>query len=163
MAQIPSGTKFIGIDASVPTSLERNGKRINDMTEFYTVEDIISNVGENLTLEQARQNGNFVDGDIMLGDAVSILPDPSGGGYYLGDAELGALVIGNNGYLTIRTDLTVNPTSKGLIGNVDFSANYDDKTYVQKIYVDNPETLINVLNNADATQLETIKTILGII
>jgi hypothetical protein len=44
MAQIPSGTKFIGIDASVPTP-ELNGKRINDKTEHYTVEDIAAFVG----------------------------------------------------------------------------------------------------------------------
>jgi hypothetical protein len=44
MAQIPSGTKFIGIDASVPTP-ELNGKRINDKTEHYTVEDIAAFAG----------------------------------------------------------------------------------------------------------------------
>lgn len=45
MAQIPNGTKFIGIDASVPTSPERNGKRINDKTEHYTIEDLQNTIG----------------------------------------------------------------------------------------------------------------------
>jgi hypothetical protein len=44
MATIPAGTKFIGIDASVPTP-ELNGKRINDKTEHYTVEDIAAFAG----------------------------------------------------------------------------------------------------------------------
>lgn len=45
MAIIPVGTKFIGIDASVPTSPERNGRRINDKAEHYTVDDIAAFVG----------------------------------------------------------------------------------------------------------------------
>ena len=56
MAQIPNGTKFLGVDSSLADLTERNGTRVNSKTEFYTVEDIISNAGENLTLEQARQN-----------------------------------------------------------------------------------------------------------
>jgi hypothetical protein len=39
MAVIPSGTKFLGIDASVPTP-ELNGARINSKTEHYTIEDL---------------------------------------------------------------------------------------------------------------------------
>jgi hypothetical protein len=44
MAEIPSGTKFIGIDASIPTP-ELNGTRVNNKTQHYTVEDIASFVG----------------------------------------------------------------------------------------------------------------------
>jgi hypothetical protein len=45
MAQIPSGTKFLGVDPSVPTSPERNGRRINDKSEHYTVDDIAAFAG----------------------------------------------------------------------------------------------------------------------
>lgn len=39
----------------------------------------------------------------------------------------------------------------------------DDFSYVQKIYVENPQTLINTLTNCNTAQLDEIKTILGII
>jgi len=55
--------------------------------------------------------------------------------------------------------------SVGLYSNNDYSE--IDPTnkliYAQRSYVENPETLINALNNCDSTQLDTIKTILGII
>jgi hypothetical protein len=44
MATIPSGTKFIGINASIPTP-ELSGKIINNKTEHYTVEDLVATVG----------------------------------------------------------------------------------------------------------------------
>jgi hypothetical protein len=44
MATIPNGTKFIGIDASIPTP-ELNGKTINNKTQHYTVEDLAATVG----------------------------------------------------------------------------------------------------------------------
>jgi hypothetical protein len=44
MAVIPSGTKFLGIDASVPTP-ELNGARINSKTEHYTIEDLANAAG----------------------------------------------------------------------------------------------------------------------
>jgi len=44
MAQIPNGTKFLGIDASVPTP-ELNGTRINNKTEHYTIEDLVNRIG----------------------------------------------------------------------------------------------------------------------
>ena len=39
MATIPVGTKFLGVDSSVPTP-ELNGRTINNKTEYFTVEDI---------------------------------------------------------------------------------------------------------------------------
>jgi len=63
---------------------------------------------------------------------------------------------------------------EGLRSSVDYvqtqeidGSGIDELDYVQKryvkYYVDNPETLINTLNNCNPTQLDTIKTILGII
>ena len=59
-----------------------------------------------------------------------------------------------------------------LVGNSDYTAGLrgiyycsEDITYLdctQKSYVDNPQTLINTLNNCNYTQLNEIKTILGI-
>lgn len=43
MAQIPSGTKFIGIDASIPTP-ELSGARVNSKTQHFTIEDIVGEV-----------------------------------------------------------------------------------------------------------------------
>ena len=54
-------------------------------------------------------------------------------------------------------------SSKGLRGAFDYSANITDLDYTQKIYVDNPKTLINTLSNCNSTQLDEIKTILGIV
>jgi hypothetical protein len=44
MAEIPNGTKFIGIDSSIPTP-ELNGSRINSKTQHYTIEDIAAFAG----------------------------------------------------------------------------------------------------------------------
>lgn len=53
--------------------------------------------------------------------------------------------------------------NKGLYAEAYYGANYDDNTYVQKKYVDDPEVFIQLLNNADSTQLATIKGLLGIV
>jgi len=89
-----------------------------------------------LTLEQVRQNGNLIEGDIILEDGVSILPKEGGGSYFLGDVEKGAIGVSVSGSLDVRADLSVNPDFKGFTGAEDYSANYDDKTYVQKKWVD---------------------------
>jgi len=39
MANIPSGTKFLGLPSSYPTQ-EKKSKRINDSSEYYTIDDI---------------------------------------------------------------------------------------------------------------------------
>jgi len=67
--------------------------------------------------------------------------------------------------ITIFRNNGQNLNFKGLEGSHDFSS--IDPTnkliYAQRSYVERPETLINALNNCDSTQLDTIKTILGII
>ena len=60
-----------------------------------------------------------------------------------------------------------------LVGNSDYTAGLrgiyycsEDIIYLdctQKINVDNPKTLINTLNKCNSTQLNEIKTILGIV
>ena len=47
MATIPSGTKFLGLDSSVPTP-ELNGSTINKKTQHYTIEDIVGSVSSGL-------------------------------------------------------------------------------------------------------------------
>jgi len=44
MATIPNGTKFLGLDSSVPTP-ELNGSTINKKTQHYTIEDIAAVAG----------------------------------------------------------------------------------------------------------------------
>jgi hypothetical protein len=39
MANIPSGTKFLGLPSSYPTQ-EKKSKRVNDNSEYYTIDDI---------------------------------------------------------------------------------------------------------------------------
>ena len=39
MAEIPSGTKFLGVGSSVPTP-ELSGTAINSKTQYYTIEDL---------------------------------------------------------------------------------------------------------------------------
>lgn len=64
---------------------------------------------------------------------------------------------------------TTNPNSVGLVGVTDFSdrttgdLSQDKRVYTQRSYVEKPQTLINALSNCDSTQLDEIKTILGII
>lgn len=69
-------------------------------------------------------------------------------------------IITNNSFVNIETS-GANPS--GLRGDADYSANITDLDYIQKVYVDNPQTLINTLNNCNSTQLDEIKTILGIV
>lgn len=44
MATIPNGTKFLGLDSSIPTP-ELNGRTINNKTAHYTIEDIAAVAG----------------------------------------------------------------------------------------------------------------------
>jgi hypothetical protein len=98
---------------------------------YALVEDL-----EDLTLEQVRQNGNLVEGDIVMSDAVSILPIEDGGGYYLGDVSLGAIQIGVNGLLMVQANSNTN--FKGLESDTDFSSIDPENPliYAQRSYVD---------------------------
>lgn len=121
---------------------------------------------------------NFVTGDVEFGvtndggygkiglrnDVISLIS---------GDKELNPTNFRDNTYNgaflneggQFRVENGTNTESIGLYSNTDFSeiSSTNKLVYAQRSYVENPQTLINALNNCDATQLATIKTILGII
>lgn len=88
-------------------------------------------------------------GNELISDMVLIYKDNGG---FLIDADYQAEEEGDN-------------LAFGLSGKKDFSENNPTNKliYAQRSYVEKPETLINALNNCDSTQLDEIKTILGII
>lgn len=51
MATIPNGTKFLGLDSSVPTP-ELSGSTINKKTQHYTIEDLSTYVLDQVSLEK---------------------------------------------------------------------------------------------------------------
>lgn len=62
MAQVPSGTRFIGIATSADL-VERKSAVLNAQTQPFTIEDIASSVGSSQTLQQTVDLGNsFTDG-----------------------------------------------------------------------------------------------------
>ena len=80
--------------------------------------------------------GNPITGDIEIQDGLKIFPTIDGGGYYLGDNNIGAISIGANGFINIINNFTNNPLFRGLCGNDDYTPNITDLDYTQKIYVD---------------------------
>lgn len=77
--------------------------------------------------------GNPVSGDILIEDSVAIIPSGSGE-FYLGDKNVGCIIISNTDALYLRAD--TNPNFRGIGGFVDYSPNITDLDYTQKIYVD---------------------------
>jgi hypothetical protein len=72
--------------------------------------------------------GGEMTGDIILDDAVSVLPKVGGGGYYLGDVELGAISISVTGLISLRSE---NPLFKGIIGDSLLNKQNDPFAYAQ--------------------------------
>ena len=139
-------------------------------------------------LDAEYKSISYKDGfDYKGGFSLGAVPDISGistglGFYKFLENGYANFMISNTGTLQyIFDDLTTqtsfviglygfsfnstNPTSKGFYSDTDFSET--DPTnkliYAQRSYVERPETLITALNNCDSTQLDEIKTILGII
>lgn len=65
--------------------------------------------------------------------------------------NVASILVGNSDYIA------------GLRGVYCFSEHITYLDCTQKIYVDNPQTLIKTLNHCNPTQLNEIKTILGIV
>ena len=45
MAQVPSGTRFLGVDPSLSDLTEKKGTRLDNKTEYFSIEDLVSAVG----------------------------------------------------------------------------------------------------------------------
>ena len=65
--------------------------------------------------------------------------------------NVASILVGNSDYIAV------------LRGVYCFSEHITYLDCTQNIYVDNPKTLINILNHCNSTQLNEIKTILGIV
>lgn len=45
MAQVPSGTRFLGVDPSLSDLTEKKGTRLDSKTEYFSIEDLVAAVG----------------------------------------------------------------------------------------------------------------------
>jgi hypothetical protein len=76
MAEIPSGTKFIGIDASVPTP-ENKSSQNNAFQQVYTIEDIAGAAGG-----YTETIVNISSASLLASIEHTLLPAPNEGEYY---------------------------------------------------------------------------------
>ena len=136
------------LNTSTPLTGEEKVKILQNGKAVLTTTQDIANLGEEGTSNAipltGTEAGSPVTGDIEIEDAVNLYATTDGGGYTLGKTE------SDKSYLRITPDVTtgllpdiaievpepIGTTSKGLIANAYFGANYDDNTYVQKKYVD---------------------------
>lgn len=45
MAQVPSGTRFLGVDPSLSDLTEKKGTKLDNKTEYFSIEDLVAAVG----------------------------------------------------------------------------------------------------------------------
>jgi hypothetical protein len=55
MAQVPSGTRFLGVDPSLSDLTEKKGTRLDSKTEYFSIEDLVAAVGPGPTGAQGIQ------------------------------------------------------------------------------------------------------------
>jgi hypothetical protein len=95
MTQIPSGTKFIGIKSTYPTS-EKKSALANSYSEIYTIEDIkkgavqlglnFDSVGPKVSFKRPDFSPNTTD--IVIPGLVEFKRDNNGGGIYNAQEEV---------------------------------------------------------------------------
>jgi hypothetical protein len=141
MATIPSGTKFLGIDASVPTP-ELNGARINSKTEHYTIEDLVSEARPyKVYTALLTQTGTTAP-------VAKVLENTIGDVWFTYD-DFGNYLVNSSGLFTINKTflLLTNPNvGDGVVA----TANYIDINSMAIVFYDNAspyETLDNALEN----------------
>lgn len=135
----------------------------------------VVDTGNGLTLEQARLNGNILEGDVeFLGDGNDLkiysLNGSNTNEIFFGDGLLSlrntselsstSLEINSNGNINISNNVE---NSQGIVGNQEFNKQGDRKAFAQLSDVYDPETFIQLLNDSNSTQLTTIKGLLGIV
>ena len=124
MANIPSGTKFIGIGASVPMPENRSSQN-NGFQEVYTIDDIVSYVGTNNRRSYQLLSDNY---SLLSTDDVV---EYTSGSYNVtlpaaADVEGKTYTVTNSGNGTITVIGTVSGYSNiGLLKNysIDFYSN----------------------------------------
>ena len=149
-----------------------------DAIRNATADGSITNVMEADIMDALKSNniplsgtteGNPVTGDIELSNldhSVSLYSGNKTTGQWRGirtfkDEHTFEFVVAEDN-IERNIFLTYND---GFISNTDYSDSIPENKliYAQRSYVERPETLITALTNCDSTQLDEIKTILGII
>lgn len=126
--------------------------------------DIMDALKSNNIPLSGTTNGNPVTGVVEMGeDSQFKRTNTDGTGFKIGNISDGCFIEFTVDGRAIVND--VGSVNAGFEGLSDFSESEPTNKliYAQRSYVERPETLINALNNCDSTQLDTIKTILGII
>ena len=155
---IVDGTEVLNSIADLPTTNTVDGQEKavivqNGQVVTTSINNIGGESGGDFIPLSGTEVGNPVTGDIEINSGIKfIFPsgvDDSYGmlfseeglvGLYAGDGTdfiLGGIsIIKDSIYGAIITISSLNPLSKGLTGEQDFSANITDLDYTQKIYVD---------------------------
>ena len=138
---IVDGTEVLNSIADLPTTNTVDGQEKavivqNGQVVTTSISNIGGESGGDFIPLSGTTEGNPITGDIEIQDGLKIFPTIDGGGYYLGDNNIGAISIGANGFINIINNFTNNPLFRGLCGNDDYTANITDLDYTQKIYVD---------------------------
>lgn len=142
MTAIPSGTKFLGIAASVDTT-EKRSKLNNSYQEYYTIGDITGTQTTTVNISSAQILA-------MGATPVQLLSDPTGLTYYDIDSITIEYTKGSTGYtllagnnVAVNYGNTYKRMKSGFIGNdtyatafiKDLMDNYDtDASYVDYVY-----------------------------
>ena len=69
---IPNGTKFLGIDQSVDT-IQKKSKQLNDLNEYYTIEDIRTSAGTDSVYDNLIAQGTDENTTLVLNYGVNII------------------------------------------------------------------------------------------
>lgn len=109
---------------------------------------------DNITLEQARKNGNILEGDVLFDSSdYRWIKNGLGAGIYFGDdgiVGLGASVGIYDSFLELGTELNysnTHPSSKGIVGGQEFDKQGDRKAFAQ--IADIEDALINYVPTTD--------------
>lgn len=162
---------------------------------------VVSSTGGNLTLEQARQNGNVLEGDVeMLPNTSLFVGEDSGRGAtsylrFIDDLDGNSILLGAEGYTNILSKniylgsfsrdldnseknigfrlvsgddflplaqalLSMDASTKGLVGSDEFDKQGDRKAFAQIADVDDFYTTIS---GYDAGETQTLKHVNGVL
>lgn len=87
MSAIPSGVKFMGISADVPTQ-EKRSALSNSYQDYYSIKDIYNldfkpgSIGEKVSFSKSSDESPNLKRDIIIPDELEITRDNNGGGIY---------------------------------------------------------------------------------
>ena len=142
---IPNGAQFRTEDESIDTT-ERRSTKLNDMLEFYTMEDIVGTVSSQITIEGAADastifntasgmiaDSSLVDGDVVETRGYTTAGDGGATVYTVsatGTADGGSVIALTNGLFAV-TDFggVTCPTQWGAVKNTSASSSENVTAY----------------------------------